>query len=475
MLVDEAVLSPWDGWCLLSLVRHQGRQRFVGNVVETLLGGDAESLAGAGAFAHPSIDQMGLVPGMPEWEYYFHGRGCQLKHRVSNETIDVDFFDDTSDWVDGYFYMAYLRSLRKPALIEDRVRQLYAHRDPIQITVDRLLELGLLETKPGHSAFRLAFDDTDFVPVLDHFEKNDRDAESKARFAAAMGDWDWVCQLVSHPRKDELKDRASANVRKRVEFLSRTFDADESHQGAALDALRDVDSDALGMFLTRALAGPVCGTSSSAIALIKELESPDWCEVIDRFMERLDPNGEAPHPHLWMHCTEYLLKHNHRPVQTRKRLSQAGGTEIAEAALISLEHEPTQAIQLFRLALRSSIPNNRIVASAVLALIDQPWSHRELLSILDETDDQHATCDVRAALKEIPNEQLRERVRVWENKNPHESLDSAFMTMNEMSLQQADEMMRYEMSRWHDRVMPLRAVDPDPPPKRWTFPGFGKR
>jgi hypothetical protein len=37
---------------------------------------------------------------LPEWEYYFHGKGCCLTHRVTGEEIDVDFFDDSAEYFD---------------------------------------------------------------------------------------------------------------------------------------------------------------------------------------------------------------------------------------------------------------------------------------------------------------------------------------------------------------------------------------
>jgi hypothetical protein len=47
---------------------------------------------------HPEgVPQSGPVPGLPEWEYYFHGRGCSLTHKVEGDEIDVDFWDDSAE------------------------------------------------------------------------------------------------------------------------------------------------------------------------------------------------------------------------------------------------------------------------------------------------------------------------------------------------------------------------------------------
>ena len=91
--------SPWATWTLIGLVRHRRRQLWVAEVVADRLGGDPAALAEAGALAHPlDRPQRGLVPGLPEWEYFFHGIGCCLTHRITGESIDVDFYGPTAEY-----------------------------------------------------------------------------------------------------------------------------------------------------------------------------------------------------------------------------------------------------------------------------------------------------------------------------------------------------------------------------------------
>src|SRR4051812_29391440 len=73
---------PWETWALIGLVRHRHRQLWVGEVVTTRLNGSLPEIARMGALGHPEgLSQSGLVPGLPEWEYSFHGKGCCLTHR----------------------------------------------------------------------------------------------------------------------------------------------------------------------------------------------------------------------------------------------------------------------------------------------------------------------------------------------------------------------------------------------------------
>src|SRR5262245_53036598 len=71
---------PWETWTLIGLIRHRRRQLWVGNIITERLGGNLLELGRMGAFGHPPVPQRGPVPGLPEWEYYFHGRGCCLTH-----------------------------------------------------------------------------------------------------------------------------------------------------------------------------------------------------------------------------------------------------------------------------------------------------------------------------------------------------------------------------------------------------------
>ena len=98
-----ALPSPWETWALIGLVRHLDRQRWAQSLVQNRLKGDTASIAVRGSLGHPEgIPHRGSVPGMPEWEFYFHGRGCCFTHKVFGEIIDVDFWDETADYFDLY-------------------------------------------------------------------------------------------------------------------------------------------------------------------------------------------------------------------------------------------------------------------------------------------------------------------------------------------------------------------------------------
>lgn len=134
VLPSDHQLSPWAAWTLVCLVRHRRRQAWVATTITTQFGADLLSLAKAGAFGHPDVPQRGLVPQTVEWEYYFHGRGCCFSHRVTGETIDVDFLDETFDWFEPFFFVQYLKSLKSPrAFPEERVLTLHGAADVVPL------------------------------------------------------------------------------------------------------------------------------------------------------------------------------------------------------------------------------------------------------------------------------------------------------------------------------------------------------
>ncbi len=121
-----ALPSPWETWTLIGLARHRGRQLWVADIIRTRLRGTPSDLAAVGALGHPEgVPQLGPVPGMPEWEYYFHGRGCCITHKVDGDAIDVDFYCETAEYFDTYFYKNHLDSLRSPGPPERRLRELH--------------------------------------------------------------------------------------------------------------------------------------------------------------------------------------------------------------------------------------------------------------------------------------------------------------------------------------------------------------
>lgn len=476
--------SPWETWTMIGLARHRGRQLWVADIISTRLQGAPSDLAAVGAMGHPEgVPQLGPVPGMPEWEYYFHGRGCCITHKVDGDAIDVDFFGDTAEYFDTYFYKNYLDSLRSPEPPERRLRELHPSARAITIAVADLINAGALTPLEdgGSHPYRLADEVVTALEAIDAFCAAWASPEQRVWLAALIGDWPGAHEAstgrpeliaITGPRAERCRELWWQRLRR---------DLDVPFTGAdALLALADLKAPDLDRRLEDALRGPPSGTVSAALDVIGKLDDPRWCDRLYEVFSRVDQKAQAPQPHIWMTSLKFLLRHSHRKAEMIAALTGADRTEIGEAVLLSLEHAPELALPLIRKGLLADVPMDRMSVAAILALIGKPWSMRELLEALEACDDQEKTADARAALLETGDPEAERAVLAWEEKNPHENEAPSYLeiggrklgpfySLGEHALKNRGTYIRYEMQEFHDRVMKLReVVPPEPPgPKPW--------
>lgn len=454
-LSNPLPLSPWSLWTLCSLIKHTQRQEFVLHLVRDKLNGDPKAIAKDGELGHPPIKRSGLVPDNTDWKYRFHGRGCCLTNRITGEMIDVDFFDETADWIDCYFYEGYLESLKEPEIWERRVIELHPSIETVDLSIQNLMELGLLEKYPDSSGVRLGFDSDEFLGLLEHFEEASDSLHQK--LAAAFGDWGMLSEREFSHRN--VSDAFASTRLDREQDLIQRFER-KDQQTLALRSLFEMDSPRRFEMLRPALSSPPSGTISAALDILIELNDGTWCNEVWSLLGRTDPDGELPQPHIWHMCLKYLALHSSDGESIKQNLRKTSGHTIGDAAILALEYFPEEALALFRKALHSTVPNNRIIAASALALIDQPWSHEELLAVLRNSDDQEMTAECRAALREIPRPKLHQIVDEWEYQNPHEAEMGEWISMEEFALRGSQWLIRFEMESLHDRVLPLRAIMP---------------
>ncbi|QDU53688.1 DUF6896 domain-containing protein [Gimesia panareensis] len=456
-------LTPWASWTLFSLIRHRPRQEFVSQIVQERLGVDQLKLAKWGYFGHPEGLSRVAVPGLPEWEYYLHGCGCCLTHQQTGTEIDVDFYDETADWIDLFFYQGFLKSLRQPELWEARVLALHASIDTVQFAFDELQEQEFLEENPEHHACRLSFEITDLIPLLESLTKRHAEPETMLRLAAVIGDSPLVQQLLD---TTDIPPEVTAHARRvtaaREQFLQDQYDL-KKNQSLALQSLQENQSPDLDDFLKQALKSDNSSTLDTALDIITVTGDSCWCPLVSEVLQRVSFLGSAdefPRPEKWAQPLEFLLRQDYQFDRTIEFLSHVPKYALGEAAAIALEFQPHLALKLFREALRSSIPHNRETAAAILALIDQPWCQRELLQILNESTDQEATAESRAALKMIWNLTSKADVDNWERENPLQLESDEHITVVEALLLKTPWYVEFEMDQWRDRVLPLREIIP---------------
>lgn len=483
--------SPWETWSLIGLVRHRRRQAWVAEIIEERLGGFLPSLATLGALGHPDqIPQSGTVPGLPEWEYYFHGRGCCLTHKVDGDSVDVDFWDDSADYFDTFFYTSYLQSLRRPELPEQRLRDLHPEVRAINLAVADLLALGGLSPFEGNEShpYRIVDEVLDRSDAVDRICTAWAGREDRLWIAALIGDWPAAqeaaegrgeLEVVARSRAERCREIRRGQLRRKIAGQDRTA-------SDALIALADQDAPDLDRRLKESLRHTSGGLASAALGVIARQDDPRWGPEVYALFRRLDPQGQLPEPYLWLTSLKLLLKHRYRTAEALAALPRAGGAVIGEASLLALEHAPGRALPLIRRGLISDVPINRIQVAALLAVIRRPWCLRELLRALDASDDQHRTADARAALLEYGDEAARDAVIAWEGRNPHEDEPGTYLeiggrrlgpfySFDELSLKNRSSRIRYEMDSLHDRAIQVRQVEPPEPPAARSWWRFRKR
>ena len=290
--------SPWETWTLIGLVRHRERQLWVADIIRTRLQGAPSDLAAVGALGHPEgVPQLGPVPGMPEWEYYFHGRGCCITHKVEGDRIDVDFFGDSAEYFDTFFYKNYLDSLRSPEPPEQRLRELHPSARAITLAIADLLAAGALTPLDGRDAhpYRLADEVIAALDAIDAFCTAWADPKRRVWLAALVGDWPAAHEAaagrpeltaITAPRAEQCRELWWQRLRR---------DLDVPFTGAdALQALADLKAPDLDPRLEDALSGPPSGTISAALDVIGKLDDPRWCDRLYEVFSRVDPAARPP-------------------------------------------------------------------------------------------------------------------------------------------------------------------------------------
>ncbi len=460
----------------MSLVRHHRRQQWLAETIQVRLNADLNAIATAGSFGHPEdLPQQGLVPGLTDWEYYFHGRGCCLTHRLTGESLDVDFYDETGDWFDVYFFINYLESLKAPPeFAERRLIDLHPSLTSIRLSFEELVETGLLERHPERSVLRLPRDSFLLEEPIEALERRWIEPGQRPWIAAVLGDWLLVEQELQAfgPPPASISARAARCHDLRFARLKRLF-LEPDARSDVLEAIADLDHPELPDLLERALESKPSGMTSAARKIITRRSEPHWTKAVYRLFRRVDPNGDIPEPHLWKMCAEYLARNGDYSTEVKRSLKTVRRHELGDAALLAMEYAPELALSLFRRALRSAIPYNRTTAAAALAIIDEPWSRAELFAVLRESDDQSATAECRVALMLTHHPEAHQCVANWEGRNPHEPESGPFISMQEMMLRSRGNYLQYEMEKLHDRVLPM-AGNRHPHLAKGILVGFGR-
>ena len=197
-LIKPSLLTLWQLWALLALVRQHKRQELVAEIVQRRLNVDLGIFASPDALHYLNVPQNGVVSeGSLQWHYTFHAKGCRITDLLSGETIDVDFHQASTSWVDEHHFIKRMKSLRSPPFVEARFIELHSSLDSVRLSIERLVNSGVLQRLGCQSVVQVDFDYLWLDDVLQEIEAHWHRKSIRRAVAAAMGDWFLLKELVS--------------------------------------------------------------------------------------------------------------------------------------------------------------------------------------------------------------------------------------------------------------------------------------
>lgn len=471
--IPDNLPSAWAAWTLITLVRHRKRQYWVEEILRTRLGGSPIKLAQMGYSGHPKhIPPSGTVPDMPEWEYDLHGNGCCITNKTDGQSIDVDFWDETPEYFSWYFFECYLKSLRSPDPIEQRLLQLHPVLSTLSISVEELFQLNAIQSRSEDTRhpYRLSEEVIRATEKFDSFCQTWQSPAQRVWLAATIGDW-MTAKAISDQSDFHLE---IINIRaqqcwelRRIQLCDSRIDGSLAPE--QLHSLAHLGVPDLDVHLNHALKDPQSNVALAALEIIGERGLANWCPQIFQIFKYVDAEDTLPAPNFWIKSLKFLIESGYRTQELVPSLANAYATELGEAVLLSLEHAPQYAIDLVRKSLTTGTPDCRTGTSAILALFNTEWSKRELLRAMNGSADQFKTAEVRAALLETGDPEMRTAVLAWEAVHPHEDetkryidIDGQtagpFYSVNNYSLKLSAGMLRYDMQKFRDRVTKIKNI-----------------
>jgi hypothetical protein len=402
--------SPWLTWALFAVCEYGRLQRWALGALEALVVPRLRARSGTPTHLE-DLDARGFLPGLPEWEYDVEPGQATVAHRADREIIDLDTSRGPGVFCDWMFVEALL-SHRRPGPTTLRLLQLHPDLLTLPMALEDLSRAGLLHVNISDD-YNLSVRARALLGPIGAFLAAWRDRPGwRVWLAALIGDWQAAHEAARRGDDPDLTAltgrRAERCRRDRLGRLRRHIAA-RGPSVEALGGLAAAGAEDLPRHLRRALRRPG-DLATFALELIAD--DAAYLDEAGRLFG-LSLGRAGSEAGLDAACVAaYLARHGGDPRPVIAALSERA-REPAEAALLALEHAPETAPPLLRRALRSG-RRERLTAAAVLALVDRPWSRRELVGALGDPRLAGRTAACRAALRESGDPEARRVADVWE-------------------------------------------------------------
>ncbi|MGC3990276.1 MAG: hypothetical protein QM796_11455 [Chthoniobacteraceae bacterium] len=289
-------LNRWSLWLLIGFSRHVDRQKWIGYIIESRLQGDLSEIGRMGAFGHPEkIPQSGLVPDLPEWKYYFHGRGCCLTNEIEGMEIDVDFDEEgQSNRIDPYFYTNFLDALKKPEFPEWVLKKPEPLHDYWHQDLEDLGELGCWKDR---RVTELGMEiGNALAPVVEHCCKlqNRLDRESVVQFvwlSLHLGDYIHAECLATEEFFPlnfvrEIIGKARAAKIQRAAALGAMLSRKTGSRRIPLQALAELGPEfSKSQVVDCLFHTPVDGAANAALEILALWQQEDFHSILEKLVE----------------------------------------------------------------------------------------------------------------------------------------------------------------------------------------------
>ena len=472
---------PWTTWLFLSIISHHQRQKWGRQLLHRCL---PETVPPSDDLCFSDQPVECLLPEMSEWKVSIEcgdPQYARLCHKVTGEFIVVDVSPRGN----------------RPVLLLDFWNRHRQHDPKTDPAAKRLLELhpvvngggvdmdwyaipelmnnGLIKgflygipnfcrdgLKPDYFVIKKRALRHEAL-VLD-FLRVWKEPQSQIWATALIGDWLLAHQLAVKSADKHLIEvtapRAEACRTHRIRMVKDSV-GDGPPPTNALWALRDLKAPELDEYVRRGLRSDEWGASATG-EFLRSSDDPRWCdEVFELWTTSYCVNCHSAQNFL---C--YLLRHGHR---TEDVIDLIAHGEPEEAALLAMEHAPRRVLEYVRQALRWDAPDDADLEtdfgldltlkrnpvtrmSSTLAVIDLPWTRRELVAVLSELNvagerDRIHALPIALALGESADEECRDIAASWEPLLECDDLPSCRKRFQEMTAMPQDRITKV----WHWR------------------------
>jgi len=394
---------------LVAAFKHIDKQKWVAEIVATILEADLDELGRLGGFAHPEhIPQEGKVPNLAGWRYFFHGIGCCLTHDDGTQ-IDVDFPEGRYDVIDPYFFGNYLDSLPTYTELESRFVAPYSLSNAWMADLPKLSTLGLIEENAfalTEKGFSIAKERASLWDKLE--EQNNQFA--KAHIAILLGEL-----LLA---RDFLLEEKESNSFNRINSLASEFEIssydtimlsldgkDEHKKKDILKAAASIDKKSSIKVVKHIIdEGTLDSTTFLALDLISQIGPERYSNELEKLVSKAW-RGKPPQPGIRVQAVGLLMtlySPETLPKKLKKKLIKALSKRLDrmgdDAAKLLYLLDSTAGLRLLEKCLDSRVPIVKKGGAAALATINDSKS----LKILED----HHSIEAKTVLAILNNVEI---------------------------------------------------------------------